>query len=305
MKKFAIILLLIVSIGKVYAQQAALSTQYMHNPFLLNPAVAGTSNNYQMRLMTRMQWAGFTDAPFTSSISAYGPMGPKNKKMGVGAIIYNDVTNPTSSLGMRGAYAYNISVSEIYRMSFGATFGFMQFKFDGTKLINNLKVPVDPTIPNTVSSSFVPDATLGALFYSTNIQVGLSIDHLFNNSLNLTNEVNAAGLSKLKRNLYLLLLYTYPLNRRWGLEGSCVIKGVTPVYPQADFNARAIYKGIGWFGLSVRTQDGISVMGGYTLNKRLLIGYSADFSLFTEMRAYNFGSHELMIGYRFNSMKFR
>jgi hypothetical protein len=62
---------------------------------------------------------------------------------------------------------------------------------------------------------------------------------------------------------------------------------------------------IGWFGLSVRTQDGLSLMGGYTINKRLLIGYSIDLSLFTDMRSYNFGSHELMIGYKFNSMKFR
>ena len=304
MKKFAILLILTIAVGRLLAQQSALTTNYMHNPFLLNPAVAGTTSSYQMRLMTRTQWVGFDDAPFTSSISANGPLSPKNKNMGVGALIYNDVTGLTSSLGARGAYAYNFSIHERYRVSMGATFGFMQFKYDGSSVSKDIIDKTDQTL-TTTRSNFVPDATLGAMVYSSNIQAGISVDHLFNNTLNLSNDVAASGLAKLKRHVYILALYHYPLNRKWALEASTLIKGVTPVYPQADLNIRAIYTGLHWFGLSFRTQDGISIMGGYVFNKRLQIGYSADFSVFSPMRSYSFGSHELMIGYRFNSMKFR
>ena len=305
MKKILIILCFTMGLSNLIAQQSTLTTQYMHNPFAINPAVAGTNNFYQMRLVSRMQWAGFVDAPFTSSISAYGPISPKRKNMGIGGTIYNDVTSPTSRLGLKAAYAYNIPIGEIYHISFGLTMGFMQYKYDASKVsIANLTYKSDPILTNSIST-FLPDGTAGVLFYSTPFQVGVSIDQLFGSTINNSDDPKVAGLGKLKRHVYLLALYTYVLNRKWSVEGSALFKAVTPVDPQMDFNVRGIYKGMAWFGLSFRTSDAISIMAGYIINKRLIAGYSWDFSVMSPFRSYSFGSHEFMIGYRFNSMKFR
>ena len=305
MKRVLIILCMAMSFSGLIAQQSPLLTQYMLNPFILNPAEAGTNNFYQMRIVSRMQWLGFVDAPFTSSISAYGPFSPKRKNMGIGGTIYNDVTGPTSRLGVSGAYAYNIPIGEIYHLSFGLTLGFLQYKFDGSKIANNLPTTPDPVLNGSVKSSFLPDATAGVLFYSTPFQIGLSMDQLFNNSISLADNPDATVTARLTRHVYLFGLYTYVLNRRWSVEGSTLFKAVTPANPQMDFNVRAIYKGMGWFGASVRTSDGISIMGGYIINKRLIAGISYDMSVFSPFRTYSFGSVEFMIGYRFNSMKFR
>ena len=47
----------------------------MTNPFVLNPALAGTNNYFQVISSNRFQWVGFSDAPITNSLSVYGPAG--------------------------------------------------------------------------------------------------------------------------------------------------------------------------------------------------------------------------------------
>lgn len=300
MKRIVVLLCIIACIQGLEAQQSPLYTQYMHNPFVLNPAIAGTNNFFQIRSMTRLQWVGFTDAPLTISLSVYGPVSAKSKDMGYGATIYNDVTGPTSRAGLKGAYAYNISINDQIRASFGAAFGLLQYKYDGTKI--NLYQSADPKSTKSVQSFFLPDGMLGVYVYSTNFQVGFSADNLFNNTITIDKDSKAVGISKLKRHYYFMGAYTYIFNRRYSMESSVVLKGVSPAPLQMDINARLIYQKNTWVGLSFRSMDAVSLMGGYIFNKRIYIGYSVDVSI-TAIRPYSFGSHELMIGYRFNSLK--
>ena len=43
----------------------------MMNPFLYNPAVAGTANYWEIRSDQRFQWVGIKDAPITNVVSAF------------------------------------------------------------------------------------------------------------------------------------------------------------------------------------------------------------------------------------------
>lgn len=271
----------------------------MHNPFILNPAIAGTVNYFQIRSINRFQWIGFGDAPVTNSLSFFGPVSAKNKDMGYGATVYDDITGLVSNAGLRGAYAYNLAINDQIRISFGAAIGLMQFKFDGTK--SNLpKEDIDPAAPKTVKNFLLPDGIIGTYLYSNNFQVGFSADNLFNNKVNIDDQ--AKGLNKLKSHFYLLGSYEYYFNRRWSVESSMMIRGVSPAPLQFDINGKGIYQKIAWFGLSYRYQDAISVMGGYIFNKRILIGISYDITT-TPIRTNSLGSVEFMLGYRFNSLK--
>jgi len=53
------------------AQQLPHYTQYMFNDFVINPAIAGVHNFYQIRTNHRFQWVGLTDPPMTNSIAFY------------------------------------------------------------------------------------------------------------------------------------------------------------------------------------------------------------------------------------------
>ena len=73
MRKLTILTLLLIGcVLKTSSQMDPLYTQFMTNPFLINPALAGTYNYYQIIANSRLQWAGFTDAPITNVISMFG-----------------------------------------------------------------------------------------------------------------------------------------------------------------------------------------------------------------------------------------
>jgi type IX secretion system PorP/SprF family membrane protein len=280
----------------IIAQESPLYTQYMQNPFVLNPAVAGTYNYYQIATDHRFQWIGFPDAPVTNSISFFGPFSSTSKNMGLGFTLYDDITNPTSQLGLRGSYAYNTAITSLIRVSFGATLGALQYKYDGSQS----NVPYyDPAAPKTVINKFLPDGAAGIIVYSTNFFGGISADNLFNGSV--SPDQNSPLLGHLQRHFYLLGSYTEIFSRKWSGEASGIVKMVSSV-AQFEFDAKMFYQKMLWFGLSYRQQDAISVLLGYYFTKKIYVGYSYDYNI-SAIRNYSFGSHELMIGYKFDKLK--
>lgn len=294
---FIIILLVVVGLSKSGAQQTPHFSQYMFNPFIINPALAGTHNYYQIRTNNRFQWVGVTDPPVTNCISMYGPHGSKDKDMGFGGFIYNDVTGPTSRTGISGAYAYNIAINDEIRLSMGVAVGVQQFKVDGTKV--SLKDD-DLLWQNSVYAAYVPDAKAGVYLYSSNFHVGFSADQLINNKLKLYDQ--KTGLSKLKSHFYLVGGYKYFINREFALEPSILVKATSPVPVQMDLSTRVIYQNMVWMGLAFRSGDAAAVYCGYNHEDKIYIGYSYDIGV-SSFRKYNSGSHELMIGYKFNALK--
>jgi type IX secretion system PorP/SprF family membrane protein len=218
--------------------------------------------------------------------------------MGYGGYIYYDVTGPTSRAGLTGAYAYNIGITENLRLSMGISVGLMQYRVDGTQI--TLKDPTDAAIEKAVYSSFVPDANFGLYLYSDHYYAGFSTTQLINSKMKLYDQ--ETGLNKLKTHFYLTGGYMFEINNDFKLEPSLIIKGTAPLVFQLDFNTRVTYLDMVWLGLSYRTQDALSLLIGYTYDNRIHIGYSYDFTT-TDLRKYNSGTHEIMIGYRFNDIK--
>ena len=293
-----IIIMFILSVAhkKGHAQQLPIYTQFMFNSYVFNPAVAGTHNYYQVRLNSRFQWVGMTDAPQTNSLSVYGPHGTKD--MGFGGYVYNDATGPTSRNGLYGSYAYNFIVNDMMRLSMGLAAGMIQNRVDGTRI--TLLDPSDPTFLNTVASDFSPDATVGLYLYAPTFHVGFSAHQLFGNTLNLFEE--DTGLNKLKTHFYLTGGYRYFVNFDFAIEPSIIVRGSMPTPVQVDFCLKAHYRNILWLGFAYRSQDAASFLVGYTHDERFHFGYSYDMS-FSPISHHNSGSHEIFLGMRFNPIK--
>lgn len=284
-------------------QQSPMYTQYMFNKFIYNPAAAGIDPFFQIRSNNRFQWVGLTDPPITNALSYYGPH--STLPMGYGGYIYYDVTGPTSMAGLTGAYAYNIGITDNLRLSMGISLGLIQYKVDGTQIIlksnNNPVGPTnDPALEKAVYSTFVPDANFGLYLYSDNYYAGFSTTQLINTKLKLYDE--STGLNKLKTHFYLVGGYIFEINNDFKVEPTLLLKGTAPAQVQMDINTRVMYMDMVWLGLSYRTHDALSLLIGYTYDNRIHIGYSYDFTV-TDMRKYSAGTHEIMIGYRFNDIK--
>ncbi|MGC9342433.1 MAG: PorP/SprF family type IX secretion system membrane protein [Bacteroidales bacterium] len=291
-----ILFLLAASLSWVNGQQSPHFTQYMLNDFVINPAVAGTKDYYQIRSNHRFQWIGLTDPPLTNTLSIYGPH--SKLPMGFGGYIYNDVTGPTSRTGITGSYAYNIEINRDIRISGGISFGIMQYKLDGAQL--TVKETNDLAIQPIVYNSYVPDASIGLYAYADEWYAGFSVSQLLNNKLNLFEDNN--GLNKLKSHFYLTGGYKYEINRDFVAEPSVIIKGTAPGIYQFDLTARVLYQDMVWGGLSYRLKDAVSVLLGYIYDQKFYFGYAYDIGV-NDIRSYNAGTHEIMIGYRFNDMR--
>jgi type IX secretion system PorP/SprF family membrane protein len=287
--------LLFIGFGAI-AQQSPHYTQYMFNDFVINPAVAGVNDYYQIRTNHRFQWAGITDPPLTNSLSIYGPHA--KLPMGFGGYIYNDATGPTSRTGITGAYAYNIEINKDIRISGGLSMGLQQYKLDGTQL--TAKDLTDLKIQPVVFSTYIPDASIGFYAYADEWYAGLSIAQLLNNNLKIFDE--KSGLNKLKSHFYLTGGYKYKIDRDFTVEPSVIIKGTAPKVFQFDLSTRVIYQEMVWGGLSYRLKDAISVLIGYIHDEKFYFGYAYDLGV-SDLRKYNSGTHEIMIGYRFNDIR--
>lgn len=298
MRKLRNLLILFILTGTMNAagQQLPQFSQYMFNDFVLNPAIAGIHDYYQIRTNHRFQWVGMTDPPLTNSISFYGPHASMD--MGFGGSIYTDVTGPTSRTGVSGSYAYNISVYGDMRLSMGLNLSVLQYRVDGTQLTP--KDPSDMFIQGVVSTTYVPDAGVGVYLYGDNFYAGFSAAQLLNNKLEIFEE--KTGLNRLKSHFFVTGGYRYEVDRDWILEPSAIIKATAPSQFRFEVNAKVEWMEMVWLATGYRFHEAITVMAGYNYDDKFYFGYAYDIGI-TELRLYNTGSHEIMIGYRFNDIK--
>ncbi|MGQ9845910.1 MAG: PorP/SprF family type IX secretion system membrane protein [Bacteroidales bacterium] len=290
-------LLLLTLTQVMWGQQIPMYTQYMLNDFAYNPAIAGTKEYYQAKSNNRYQWIGITDAPRTYILSVYGPH--RRLDMGFGGIVFNDVTGPTSRLGVYGAYAYNVRVKDDLRFSSGLSLGLLQYKVDGSKI--TLHDDGDPSLGNNTYVDYMPDASMGVYLYATKYSLGFSLAQLFSSNIKFK-ELEQLGINKLKHHMMLHGSYIIDINDDFSVEPMLMLKFVSPAPLQADINTRVVYRNMLWLALGYRTKDAVSVLIGYNYQDQLIFGYSYDIT-FTDLRKYSAGTHELMIGARFNKIK--
>lgn len=307
MKKIFIIVVvtLLLPFGKagdgLFAQQLPLFSQYMLNDYFQNPAVAGSRPYFDAISANRLQWTGITDAPRTYALSLHGPIRAKN--MGVGGYLFTDVAGPTRRIGFSGSYAYHLKLTEKIKISLALSAGVMQFAVDASKL--TLDNTGDYVFANGYQSKIVPD--LGTSFYlyspakengTGNWWVGGYVPQIFPAKLKLFETPNPTG--SLATHFYFTGGYKIFLTDDFSAEPSLLLKVVSPAPAQIDLGARIFYKNKVWIGSTYRTLDAITAMVGYTHKDNLTFGYSYDITT-SNLRNYNNGTHELMIGLRFKA----
>ena len=108
MKKiYFALLIVLVSIADVSAQQDPHYTQYMYNMNVINPAYAGSKESISGGLLYRQQWVGLEGAPTTGTFAIHSPVG---KNVGLGLSAISDKIGPVEENNVFADFSYTINI---------------------------------------------------------------------------------------------------------------------------------------------------------------------------------------------------
>ncbi|NIG55476.1 type IX secretion system membrane protein PorP/SprF [Chitinophaga sp. Cy-1792] len=327
MKKIVFTGMLLLSMVVVSAQQLPHYTQYIMNPFIINPALAGIENYWDLRLSHRHQWAGLNGAPVTTYMTIQGPLrksdyaqasptgfdpegeNPRGRGYwqdyttppphpGAGLTILNDQAGPINRFSITGAYAHHINLSPRTSISAGIGLGMQQISIDTRKV--EFYDPNDPVLGTSgIINRWRPDVSFGLWLYSADFFIGAAAQNIVPQKVGFTNG-KVAGDSvyggKLIPHLFMTTGYRLWINDDLTVLPSVMVRMITAAPISFDVNARFMYRDRFWFGASYRIQDGVAGMFGVNINSLINIGYSYDYST-SSLNTVSKGSHEIMIGF--------
>ena len=277
-------------------QQLPLYSQYYSVPFLYNPSMVGFKEDVNAYLIHKSMWKDIPGAPVTSAVTIDGPIREKN--IGLGVSLFNDVTDITQRMGFNTAYSYRLAVNDNSNFRFGLSLGVLDNKIDFSRIV--VKNMNDPFLFNQTRHKITLDATAGVMYIWKDLQVGVAVPQLFANKLKYTGSNESSAYYTLTRHYTGSVKYTYPINKEKGMSISplVMVRYAKNSPFQYDINAIFDWEKIGWAGLTYRSNYAVGMNIGLRLNKTLCAGYAYDLVI-GPIKTYSGGAHEIMLGYTF------
>ncbi|MBK8497485.1 MAG: type IX secretion system membrane protein PorP/SprF [Flavobacteriales bacterium] len=274
-------------------QHTPLTSQYLFNGLLINPAYAGSRDALTANITHRQQWVGFDGAPVTQVMSLHSPVG--RTKMGLGMVLYNDHIGVSNETGLFGNFAYRIRFPH-GKLSFGIGGGFSVLRADWSQVA--LQDNNDGSFAGTTSAALRPNFSGGAYYYTKTWYVGASMPFALVHSYDLSG--NGYDLTQERFDMQPMLTggYVIQMNDDIKLKPTALARYRLDSGPQGDLSCNAIYKDKIWAGLSYRTGDALIGMVEVLPTPQWRFGYAYDLGL-SAIRPYHNGSHELMLQYEF------
>ena len=279
----------------VYGQQMNLNSQYLFNEMLVNPGATGGKDYIPVQLNFRKQWARFDGAPTTQFLSAHGSVG---KNMGIGGVLYNDVSGPSRRTGMIFNTSYSLKLDQAgdHKLGFGLGLSITQNLLDLSVL--NTYLPDDPALQLNYNHVMTPDGNTGVYYtFKDKAYVGISAYNLVQSNRALYRFPEVI-FNPIARNYYLLGGYNFDIKKDYGINLSTLFQAIETGTFQFDVSAIFEYKDFIWAGGSYRFNDAVVAMIGGQVGP-FKFGYAYDFTL-SEIATYSNGSHEVFLELQLN-----
>ena len=285
--KIMLILVALVALPDLHAQQDPQYTHYMYNTMSINPAYAGQRDVLSFTGLYRTQWVGIDGAPESGSLGIHSPV--NNGRLGIGLNIVRDALGPANETFVDANLSYSIPVNEQgLEFSFGAKLGAHQLKTDWTRGI--FRIQTDPTFNQNISV-ISPVIGAGLYLHSDKWYLGASIPNFI--TTEHYDDVQESIASE-RINFYFIGGYVFNINRALKLKPSFFVKAVSGAPVIADLSANFLYQNKLNLGLAYRWDDSISALLGFQITDGMYLGYSYDLTT-TGLSNYNSGTHEILL----------
>lgn len=291
------LVLLLVALGQLTAQDEAVFNHYVQNPIILNPAAAGFLDEYTVQVNARAAWSGFQDSPKTVAARLNGPVGTN---FGIGVGVFSESaaglqrTKGQIDVAFRFSFGKEVKGVPAFQAGFGFFTEFQRLTLDADIINNPRYEPGDQTIQNYLDGDNVFDAGIG--FYGSYLENtfgGFTVNNLVANQLD-----DISGTTTDED-----FNFTFLLGHRFRAEElnvnitpSLMMRNVQDAPFMMDFNIQAGFLDDQFIaGLSYRNLGGLGMLLGTKING-LQLYYSYDLA-FGEFQDFSNGSHEFTVGY--------
>jgi type IX secretion system PorP/SprF family membrane protein len=264
----AIIITTSINYQTVSAQQIFKISQFVQHNYINNPAATGANTQASVGAAYRKMWAGMPGGPQTTIL--YGDKYFDSKNTGVGAVLYSDITGPTSRTGGQVNLSYSIEMKEGRRLMFGLSGMFMQYRIDRASFARY--IPNDPLLAGD-GTEMKGDAAAGVYYRSNKLNIGFSVQQLLQSKLNfIKTATNTQG--KLYRHYFVGGHYNWRTDEDNVLVPNASLMFVENFPAEFEAGVRLEHKDFLYAGLNFHYKQSISAFVGFKAKKRLSIGYA-------------------------------
>jgi type IX secretion system PorP/SprF family membrane protein len=296
-KMLPTLVLFLVALGSLTAQDEAVFNHYVQNPIILNPAAAGFLDEYTVQVNARAAWSGFVNSPKTVAARVNGPIGTN---FGIGAGVFSEKAAGIQRLkgqidvAFRFGFGKEVKGVSPFQAAFGFFTEFQSLTLDADIVNNPRYEPGDETISDYLDGKNFFDAGIGIYAsYLENTFGGFTINNLVAQRLgDISGTTTDEGF-----NFTLLVGHSFRVeDLNVNLTPSIMLRDVQDAPFMMDFNIQAGFLDDQFIaGLSYRNLGGLGMLLGTKING-LQLYYSYDLG-FSEFQTYNNGSHEFTVGY--------
>lgn len=298
MKRPLLLLILLLAVTLAPAQQFTTLTQYMLNKAYLNPAYTGEGELYNVTVLHRTQWAGYTDyegnpvAPQMQLLSAFANIDKTGHSIGL--LTTRDKIGFLTSVQAEVSYAYKIRLTTASALSVGMRAGIDSRTIDFSKYV--IRHADDPLIPQEKQTETRPDISLGLWYDHEKYYLGLSAKSVTGNNYNTPGFATTSA--------YVATAgYHLPLSKDLIVTPSFQVIASEGDEVALDISALADYGSVLFGGLSYRHEEAVAAIAGISfLETKLRLSYSFDY-VTNNKRTTASTSHEIMLRYKTGEWK--
>lgn len=295
-KLIILLALAIASVTQMQAQQLGSYKLFHLNPYLTNPAAAGTTPYVFVSSSYTQSWSGIQGAPVVQNINAHALIG---ERTAFGGKISGDNSGLSGRIGAEVSYAYHLPINANgTKFSFGVSALLTQHRMFKDKFI--LAHPDDEVVINSQNGIIVPDAAFGvSLYHANTFYFNLASYQLLGRKVSFLNEEELDNVQV--RHYFVSAGYKFILNDNFKLEPSAMFKFNEVFINQADLGFKVEFKEILSVGCFYSTNEALSPYLGIN-TKHLSFGYSYGL-LLNNLSDYTVGTHEIMLILKINNTK--
>ena len=289
------VLLALVLALPVDGQQVPVTSQYLTNGLVINPAYAGTREVLSANLSYRKQWARISGAPQFQTLSLHSPVN-KKEKVSLGLMADYLTYGVTKDVGIYAFYAYSVRLGH-GRLSMGLKGGFDLSNTNYNRLRFPDGNPADPLLSGDMKYS-LPNMGVGFYYYTDKYFVGLSVPSLLTYKRDEADQFSVTPDYSLFRT-YLTAGTLVRVADMFKVKPSVLIRYSMHEPLEVDLNANLIFADMLWFGCSFRIAEKAAVaLLDLQVTPQLKVGYSFDYQL-GHLNNYTSGTHEVSLRYEF------